>query len=132
MPECPFYMKSGKCQFGSACEFRHPKEHSTTKVCLHHHIFVGNVFMIIDVKIQFGTWERMLLPSKNNILKCQKILKKNFALTSQQSMCARQVSRKTDIFCGLCKKDKRMSHTKPFFNTKFCIFTHDTKKVVFS
>jgi hypothetical protein len=26
MPECPFYMKSGKCQFGLASEFRHPKD----------------------------------------------------------------------------------------------------------
>lgn len=33
MPECPFYMKTGKCQFGSACEFRHLKDtRSTTEV----------------------------------------------------------------------------------------------------
>lgn len=33
MPECPFYMKTGACQFGSACKFRHPKDRcSTTEV----------------------------------------------------------------------------------------------------
>jgi hypothetical protein len=34
-------------------------------------------------------------------------------------MCARQVSWKTDTFCGLCKKDKKISRTKLFFYTKF-------------
>ena len=32
--------------------------------------------------------------------------KKKLTCTSRYSMWARQVSRKTNIFCGLCKKDK--------------------------
>jgi hypothetical protein len=56
------------------------------------------------------------------ILKCQKILNKNFACTFQHFKCARQVSPKTNIFCSLCKKDKEISHTMPFFKTKICLF----------
>jgi hypothetical protein len=64
----------------------------------------------------------MLPPSGKTILKCQKILNKNFACTFQHFKCARQVSPKTNMFCSLCKKDKEMSHTMPFFKTKFCLF----------
>jgi hypothetical protein len=43
----------------------------------------------------------------------------------------RQVSQKTDIFCVLCKKDKKMSRATPILAQKFIFFTHNTKNVVF-
>ena len=60
------------------------------------------------------------------ISKCEKILNKNLAHTSRHYMCARQVSEKTDIFCGLCKKDKRMSCEKHFLIPDLVFFTRDT------
>ena len=50
----------------------------------------------------------------NNILTCQKSSNKNLAHKSQPSMCVWQVSRKTDIFCGVYKKTKKMSREKFF------------------
>lgn len=58
--------------------------------------------------------------SKNHF-KMSKIPNKNLARTSRYSMCARQVSQKTDIFCGLCKR-KNNASLKAFFNTEFCLF----------
>ena len=43
----------------------------------------------------------------------------------------REVSRKTDIFCDLRKKDKKMSREKLFLVPKIVFFTHDTKNVGF-
>jgi hypothetical protein len=37
---------------------------------------------------------------------------------------------KPTAFCGLCRKDKKMSRTKPFLTPFF--FTHGTKNVGFS
>ena len=36
-------------------------------------------------------------------------------------MCARKVSHKTDIFCTLCKKHKKMSREMDYFSTKICL-----------
>jgi hypothetical protein len=55
-----------------------------------------------NTEIQFGTWEHMLLPSENNISKCQKVLNKNFALTSQHSMCVH--AREKPFFFVACVK----------------------------
>jgi hypothetical protein len=33
-------------------------------------------------------------------------------------MCARKVLHKTDIFCALCKKEKKMSREMDYFSTK--------------
>jgi hypothetical protein len=45
-------------------------------------------------------------------------------------MCAHQVSWKTDIFCGLCKKTKNVT-INDLFDTKCCLFDDDTKMSVF-
>jgi hypothetical protein len=55
------------------------------------------------------------------------ILKK-IALTSQHFMCARQVSRKIDIFCGLCKRDK-INLVQSHFLTLNFIFLYVTQKI---
>ena len=51
---------------------------------------------------------------EKNISKREKIPNKNLAHTSRYYMCARQVSDKTVIFSGLCKKAKMMSCEKHF------------------
>jgi hypothetical protein len=37
-------------------------------------------------------------------------------------MCMRQVSRKNNIFCGLCKKEKTYPVKSIVFSTEFCLF----------
>jgi hypothetical protein len=81
-------------------------------------------------EIRFGTWEHMLPPPEKIFSKCQKITKKNLALTSRHSMCIRQVSRKTDIFCVFCKKKKK-SRAMPILAPNFVFFTYNTKKCRF-
>jgi hypothetical protein len=56
-----------------------------------------------------------------------KTLNKEFTLRSRYSMCAHQVLRKFDIFMACVKK----IHVNNFFNTKFCLLTHDVKMFVF-
>jgi hypothetical protein len=46
-------------------------------------------------------------------------------------MCARQVSQKNDIFCGLCKKEKNVSYKVSFEHQILSFSTHDKKKMVF-
>ena len=69
-------------------------------------------------------------PTGRNTLKCKKVLKKIDAYISTL-IGASQVSWKTDMFCVLCKKTKKM-YRESIFRIKFCLNTHDTKNVVFS
>jgi hypothetical protein len=74
----------------------------------------------------------MLSPLEKTFSKHQKIPNKNFAHTSRHSMCMCQISRKTDIFCVLRKKDKKMSRATPilasilYFYTQHNFFFHET------
>ena len=80
-----------------------------------------------DGEIHIGTWPHNPAMGKS-FSRCHKIPKKKFEASSQYSTCVCQVSRKTDNFCGLCKK--KMSHEKPFLNTlNFAVFTRETKVV---
>jgi hypothetical protein len=47
---------------------------------------------------------------------------------SRHSMCTWQVSRKTHIFCVLCKKDKKNVSCNANFSTKICGFYTQPKK----
>jgi hypothetical protein len=47
-------------------------------------------------------------------------------------LCVHAIFREKSTFFVACKKDKKMSSTKLFLNTKFCLFTHDTKNFGFS
>jgi hypothetical protein len=77
------------------------------------------------VAIQFGTWENMLLPSKN-ISKSQKTFEQKLTCTSHHSMCTCQVSRKIDIFYILCKKTKKISTKILSFITQKILFFYET------
>jgi hypothetical protein len=71
--------------------------------------FKGNTTCSItnlEPDIQFGTLGAYAPVSETDILKMSKIRNKNFTHTSRHYMCAHQVSQKTNIFYGLCKKDK--------------------------
>jgi hypothetical protein len=57
-----------------------------------------------------------------------KKLIKNFAPTSQYSTCARQVSQKIDIFCGLCEKIKKNVLYKVIFKYQILSFYTCHKK----
>ena len=71
---------------------------------------------------------RIILPREKAFQDVTEFRRNFFEASSQYSTCVCQVSRKTDNFCGLCKK--KMSHEKPFLNTlNFAVFTRDTKVV---
>ena len=70
--------------------------------------------------------------TRKNILEMQKIWNKNMARTSRRSICGQEVSRKNNIFCYLCRKDKKMSCEKPFVTIKICLFYTRHRKYRFS
>jgi hypothetical protein len=74
--------------------------------------------------------EKVLLKPEKVLSKHQKIPNKNLARTSRHCLCTRQVSRKTDNFCVLHKKDNKMFRATPIFAPNF-FFLHTTQKMSF-
>jgi hypothetical protein len=51
-------------------------------------------------------------------------------LICQHYICARQISRKTDIFCVPCRKDKENISWKGFLKHQNLCFLHTTGKIL--
>jgi hypothetical protein len=73
----------------------------------------------------------MLPPPEKNIFKIsKKKINKKLSMYVLTFYVHVQVSRKTDIFCDLYKKIKKMSRVTPILAPKF-VFLHTTQKMSF-
>jgi hypothetical protein len=73
-------------------------------------------------EIQFGSRVHIFPLPNVHILECQNILIENSTCTSSQYMCISQILWETDIFYGLCKKEKNYPVKSLIFSTEFFPF----------
>ena len=74
-------------------------------------------------EIQFSSQVHMLPILKKHILKCRKIMTKNFVHKSRYFMWEHKVSRKNDIFVCYVKKTKKCLVKRLILAPKFVFFT---------